>query len=246
LNLTWEMLEGLVKHNGPLKPPLPEAIAAFHAQWDLELSTQAGPEAQVAALSDDIAYVNHDLDDGLRAGLFTAEDLFSVPLAGPLFHEITQRCPQLDLGRMIGEAVRRLITVLINDVVAETQRRIIAASPKSAADIRALPAPVAAFSQPILIELKTLKEFLHIRMYRHERVLQVMRGAQAAIRELFEACLARPALLPADWASACGAPGDARTAHVVCDYIAGMTDRYVADAYARIFSRPLALGAGQT
>ncbi|MGQ0741446.1 MAG: deoxyguanosinetriphosphate triphosphohydrolase [Alphaproteobacteria bacterium] len=241
LNLTWEMLEGLVKHNGPLKPPVPEAIAAFNAQWDLELVSQAGPEAQIAALSDDIAYVNHDLDDGLRAGLFAVEDLFDVPLAGPVFREVWRQHPNLELGRLIGEAVRRLITILINDVAGEARKRIAAAKPESAGDIRALPAPVAAFSEPALGQLKALKEFLYARMYRHERVLLVIRRAQAAVCELFEAYLANPSLLPADWAAACGAPCDPRTARVVCDYMAGMTDSFVADGYARAFNKALSL-----
>jgi dGTPase len=245
LNLTWEMLEGLVKHNGPLtgagKKPLPEAIALFNAQWDLELASQAGLEAQVAALSDDIAYVNHDLDDGLRAGLFVVDDLLAVPLAGPVFHGVLQQHSNLDLGRLIGEAVRELIGILVNDVVAETKRRIAKAKPENAHAVRALAAPLAAFSEPMLRDLKALKSFLNERMYRHERVMQVMGRAQAAVRELFGVLLAKPSLLPADWTQACGAGGDSRTARVVCDYIAGMTDRFVADEYARVFNRDCAI-----
>jgi dGTPase len=245
LNLTWEMLEGLVKHNGPLTgagpKPLPEAIANFNAQWDLELSSQAGLEAQVAALSDDIAYVNHDLDDGLRARLFAVEDLYPVALAGPVFRDVSQQHPHLDLGRLIGEAVRRLITSLVNDVVAETNRRITKDKPKYAHEVRALASPLAAFSEPMLRDLKALKEFLNRRMYRHERVMQVMGRAQTAVRELFVALLADPSLLPADWTETCGAGGDSCTARIVCDYIAGMTDRFVAEEYQRVFHKDCAI-----
>ncbi len=122
LNLTWETLEGLVKHNGPLSAPQPEAISAF--AWDLELSTHAGLEAQIASLSDDIAYVNHDIDDGLRAGLFAAEELLPVPLAGPIFEETSRAHPDIELGRLIGEAVRRIITLMVGDLIEETERRL--------------------------------------------------------------------------------------------------------------------------
>ncbi len=239
LNLTWEMLEGLVKHNGPLigahARPLPEAIARFNAEWDLELASQAGLEAQVAALSDDIAYVNHDLDDGLRAGLFAVEELFPLPLAGPIFRELSRAHPNIDLGRLIGEAVRRLITILVNDVVAEAKHRLAQSKPQNAAEIRALPKPIVAFSEPMLRDLKALKAFLFQHMYRHERVIAVLTRAQGAMRELFAALLADPGLLPPDWTKLCGAPGDARTARTVCDYMAGMTDRFTSLEFRRIF-----------
>jgi dGTPase len=245
LNLTWETLEGLVKHNGPLLRPgedrsvLPEAIADF--AWDLELSTHAGLEAQIASLADDIAYVNHDIDDGLRAGLFTAEDLFPVPLAGPIFKETATANPNLELGRLIGEAVRRLITEMIGDLIRETEGALKARGPAHAADIRAAGAPLAAFSNGLQADVIGLKEFLGRRMYRHERVLDVMRNAQHCLSEVFDALMAAPALLPRDWTDQCGSPGDARTARAVCDYIAGMTDRYLLQEYQRIFHREFPL-----
>ncbi len=245
LNLTWETLEGLVKHNGPLLRPsedrsgLPEAIADF--AWDLELSTHAGLEAQIASLADDIAYVNHDIDDGLRAGLFTAEDLFPVPLAGPIFKETATANPNLELGRLIGEAVRRLITEMIGDLIRETELRLKARRPAHAADIRMAGAALAAFSNGLQAEIVGLKEFLGRRMYRHERVLDVMRNAQHCLSEVFDALMASPALLPRDWTDQCGSPGDARTARAVCDYIAGMTDRYLLQEYQRIFHREFPL-----
>jgi len=245
LNLTWETLEGLVKHNGPLMggaheaARLPEAIAEF--PWDLELSTHAGPEAQIASLSDDIAYVNHDIDDGLRAGLFAADELFSVPLAGPIFKETALRNPDLELGRLIGEAVRRLITSMVGDLIGETKRRIEARNPASAADIRAAGEPVAAFSDGLGKDVVALKDFLLHRMYRHQRVIDVMANAQRCLTEVFDAFMTSPGLLPKDWTDQCGSPGDIRTARAVCDYIAGMTDRYLLQEYQRIFHREFPL-----
>jgi dGTPase len=239
LNLTWECLEGIVKHNGPLlasrdKPgELPEEIIAF--PWDLELHSFAGLEAQIAALADDIAYVSHDIDDGLRAGLFAAEDLFDVPIAGPVFREALRQHPNLELGRLIGESVRRIITLLVSDLIAETDRRLKQHRPASAAEIRHSDAATAAFSATVAERISALKQFLSGRMYRHPRVLKVMRNAQSLLAGLFEALLADPALLPEDWRSRCGAAGDRATARAVCDYVAGMTDPFAAQEYRRIF-----------
>jgi dGTPase len=239
LNLTWETLEGLVKHNGPLLSPgsdradLPEAITTF--PWDLELESHAGPEAQVAALSDDIAYVNHDIDDGLRAGLFAPSDLMNAPLAGTFFREVAEKNPGLELGRHIGEAIRRLIGAMVEDVVAETRRRLDGAAPQSAASIRKLGAPIAAFSEPLLPELLALKDFLFRRMYRHARIAEVMARAQGLLTELFTAYINDPGLLPADWKKSAEDGVNAATARAVCDYIAGMTDAYAQAEYRRIF-----------
>ncbi len=239
LNLTWETLEGLIKHNGPLlahgraRANLPAAIASF--PWDLELESHAGPEAQIAALSDDIAYVNHDIDDGLRAGLFAPEDLYDVPLAGPALRDAAGAHPNLELGRLIGESVRGLIGRLVGDLVVETERRLAAARPASAAQIRALAKPIAAFSDPLYVEVLALKEFLSARMYRHARVLSVMEAAQDLLTQLFGAYMADLALLPADWRAAGGARNDPAAARAVCDYIAGMTDAYAQQEYRRIF-----------
>jgi len=238
LNLTWECLEGLVKHNGPLcttvpGESLPEAIADF--PWDLELSTYAGLEAQLASLSDDIAYVSHDIDDGLRAGLFDLDDLFATALAGPIFHTVHESYPGLELSRLIGEGGRRLISRMISDLVSETRLRLEALDPRSAVEIRAHAAPVAAFSGSLRGELSGLKEFLSRRMYRHPRVLQVMQNAQIVLTNLFNAFTADPSLLPGDWMAQCGGPTDRATARATCDYIAGMTDRFALQEYRRIF-----------
>ena len=239
LNLTWECLEGLVKHNGPLlvdgasRETLPEAIAEF--PWDLELSTHAGLEAQIASLSDDIAYVNHDIDDGLRAGVFETEDLFEAPLAGPIFRAVAEGHPGLERGRLIGEGVRRLISRMVEDVAAETRRGITMRRPENAGDIRHRGEALASFSASTREELAGLKAFLLRRMYRHKRVVDVMQNAQLALTQLFGAFMADSSLLPKDWLVDCGAAGNRVTARRVCDYIAGMTDNYALQEYRRIF-----------
>ena len=235
LNLTWETLEGLVKHNGPLSPPPAGPIASFDARWPLDLKTWPGLEAQIAALADDIAYVNHDIDDGLRAGLFTLQDLKSVPLAGPHVAEALGLYGDIELGRLIGEIVRPLMSALILDLTAETRRRLDAAKPKSAADIRAQKGALAAFSEPMMQNIVALKSFLLAGMYRHPRVMGSMGAAKKVVADLFAAFSADPSLLPADWAKACAVPGDAVTAGVVRDYIAGMTDRFALQEHVRIF-----------
>jgi dGTPase len=241
LNLTWETLEGLVKHNGPLKPPLAAPIASFDARWTLDLGHWPGLEAQIAALADDIAYVNHDIDDGLRAGLFSVTDLAAAPLAGTHVEGVLARYGEIELGRFIGELVRTLMSALIEDLLAETQRRIVKAAPGSAADIRAANKGIAAFSKPMLKEIVALKAFLFERMYRHPRVTEPIARAKSVIVELFAALAADPGLLPPDWAALCGPPDDVATQAVVRDYIAGMTDNYALAEYVRIFHTEIAL-----
>jgi dGTPase len=241
LNLTWETLEGLVKHNGPLKAPLAGPIAGFDARWPLDLSHWPGLEAQVAALADDIAYVNHDIDDGLRAGLFPITDLAEAPLAGAHVEGVLARHRELELGRFIGELVRTLMSALIEDLLAETRRRIAVAAPKSTSDVRLSAGGLASFSEAMLKEIAALKAFLFARMYRHPRVTGPIERAKSVIAELFAALTAEPGLLPADWAALCGRPGDVATQGVVRDYIAGMTDNYALAEYARIFHTEIAL-----
>ncbi len=238
LNLTWETLEGTVKHNGPLvgagKAParaVPETIATFCQSWDLELASFAGPEAQVAALADDIAYNNHDIDDGLRAGLFEAADLDEVPPVGALFAEVRRRYPEADEGRLINEAVRRLIDRMVNDLLAETRARLADAGPRSADDIRGLGAPVVAFSEEMRKNGRALKAFLFERMYRHDKVNRKTLQVQEVVRSLFAHYLANPQALPADWRAGAGAANSRQTARLVADYIAGMTDRFALEAH---------------
>lgn len=246
LNLTWETLEGTVKHNGPLigGPPadeageavdrVPESIAAYCETWDLELAGYAGPEAQVAALADDIAYNNHDIDDGLRAGLFAVADLADLPLVGAMFAEVGQRYPEADEARLINEAVRRLIDRMVNDVLAETRKRLEDAAPVSADDIRRLGAPVVAFSEEMRKNDRALRDFLFGRMYRHDKVNRKTEQVQEVVRALFAHYLAHPEALPADWQAGAGAAGSRRTARVVADYIAGMTDRFALDEHRKL------------
>ncbi len=244
LNLTWETLEGVIKHNGPLIGPhmriedLPVAFRDYEALQSLELHTFAGPEAQVAALADDIAYNNHDIDDGLGADLFSIDDLMQVPLAGDAFRSVMEDYPGLDRHRLIAESIRRLIGVWIEDLVGEFRRRAAAAKPQSAADVRALKAPLAAFSEEIADKQKPLRAFLFERMYRHHKVNRMMSQARRIVRELFELFFSEPETLPQDWRDrVLAAGGDtARKARVVCDYIAGMTDTYAIDEHHRLFN----------
>ena len=241
LNLTWETLEGLVKHNGPLKAPLSAPIASFDLRWPLDVSTWPGLEAQLASLADDIAYVNHDIDDGLRARLFVPEDLGEVPLAGPCVGLLTGTYgSELELGRFIGELVRSLIGALVDDLLSETRRKLDTTKPMSVAAVRACGFPLAAFSDPMQESLSGLKAFLFTRMYRHPRVLGSVERAKTVVSELFKALSGDPSLLPDDWASTCGTANDASTQGVVRDYIAGMTDRFALSEYRRIFHRDVA------
>jgi dGTPase len=246
LNLTWETLEGLVKHNGPLLRPdapwaLPAPISAFDARWPLDLESWPGLEAQLAALADDIAYVNHDIDDALRAGLFSVDDLAAAPLVGRMALEVAGRFPGLELGRFIGELVHRLMGTLIDNLIEETRSRLAAAKVDSTEGLRSLGRPAAAFSSAMLGELSQLKAFLFARMYRHPRVTASLAIAKRVVAELFEALTSDPALLPEDWHAACAGAGDPRTAGVVRDYIAGMTDRFALLEHRRIFHTEITL-----
>ena len=243
LNLTWETLEGLVKHNGPLLgadsgtslADLPYAIRVYSATHDLELSSHAGPEAQIAALADDIAYNNHDIDDGFRAGLFSVEDLLEVPMVGEIFKSVMDSQPGLDDRRLRHESIRRLISLMVSDLVGETTRRLAQTRPESAADIRALETPIAGFSQNMAAHHLALKEFLRQRMYCHHRVNRSMSKARRVVTDLFELFYAEPGLLPQEWQVLCGAPRSDDTARVICDYIAGMTDRFAMEEHKHLF-----------
>ena len=207
LNLTWEVLEGVVKHNGPLlqrdqdTATLPAAIAAYVKTHDLELHTFAGAEAQAAALADDIAYNNHDIDDGLRAELFAVDDLLSLPLVGRVFADVLARYPGLDRPRVSHEAVRHLISLMVEDLLVESERRIAAADPKTVADVRALERPLIAFSPDMQAADRALKDFLRERMYRHPRVNDMTSRAQAVVSDLFRRYTAEPESLAARMAS---------------------------------------------
>ncbi|MBT5414144.1 MAG: deoxyguanosinetriphosphate triphosphohydrolase [Rhodospirillaceae bacterium] len=230
LNLTWETLEGLAKHNGPIAVDAgeaPEALATYLARHDLEVGTWPGPEAQIAALADDIAYNNHDLDDGLRAGLFEPEDLADLPLVGDAFATVADLYPDIERPRMIHEAVRRLIHALVEDLVAETKRRAAAAAPRDVVAVRSLGRPLAGFSSAMTAKNKAIKDFLYDRMYRHPRVTDETDRAAMVVRDLFTLYLSQPNRLPPDWREeAADAPDTRAVARIVGDYIAGMTDRF--------------------
>jgi dGTPase len=246
LNLTWEALEGIAKHNGPLLPAadaprdgLHGFIAAYDARHPLDLHGHAGAEAQVAALSDDIAYNNHDLDDGLRAGLFTEAEARTLPIVARAFDAAAADWPGIEPVRLRFEALRRVFGWMVDDVVAESRRRIEAAAPASAEDIRRLDAPVVAFSEPMLAEIDEMRRFLMRRMYRHWRVARMRVKAGQVVRDLFAAFLANPGLLPDDWAAAARGGDERARARVVADYIAGMTDRLALQEH-RVLTDPMA------
>lgn len=245
LNLTWETLEGIVKHNGPLTTKagdpagkyrtqgLPEAIRRYNAQQDLELWSHASAEAQAAALADDIAYDAHDIDDGLRAGLFTLDDVATVPVVGDIIRAIRKDYPRLEQDRLVHELVRRLIGVMVEDVIEETGRRLAAAKPQSVAEVRHAERAVVGFSPAMAESDAAIKGFLYPRMYRHERVSRVMKDAEKVVRDLFEHYRATPADMPGEWAA--GADEHARL-RSIADFIGGMTDRYALVEHARLFA----------
>ena len=241
LNLTWETLEGAVKHNGPLLKEgrtlsqLPAAIVEYCQDHDLELDGHAGPEAQVAALSDDIAYNNHDIDDGLRAGLFEIADLRDLPLVGEMFSIVSQKYPGIDQGRLIHEAVRRVINAMVEDVLIETRRRLKDAALGSVADIRALGRPVVAFSEHMAATDRTVKAFLYKRMYEHWRLNRSHSKARRVVADLFGLLFAEPNCLPSPWRERAELAGPHARARLVADYIAGMTDRFALDEHRRLF-----------
>ncbi|MFQ6775607.1 deoxyguanosinetriphosphate triphosphohydrolase [Cereibacter sphaeroides] len=235
LNLTWESLEGIAKHNGPVEGPLPYALAEANAQWDLELHTYASAEAQVAAIADDVAYSHHDLHDGLRSGLFTEADLMELPVTAPAFEEVDALYPGLEPMRRRHEALRRVFGRMVEDVIAVAQGRLEAAQPKSVEEIRQMGATVIRFSKPLYQELKVIRSFLFHRMYRAPSVMRERAKVTAVVNELFPLFMARPELLPQEWRRDVEAAADETTlARIVADYVAGMTDRFALQEHARL------------
>ena len=247
LNLAWETLEGLVKHNGPLldiagepvgryrEKGVPGAILDYTRLQDLGLTSHAGGEAQAAAIADDIAYNAHDLDDGLRAGLFAIDDLRGVPFLSDLLVEVDSRYPGLEASRRIHELVRRVITRFVEDVVAEGERRIAELGPRQADDIRAAGVAVVAFSSACQEADAAIKAFLRPHMYFHPRLLAVRGDAERVVEELFRRFMAEPTAMPAEWQAGLQGAEEARLARRVADYIAGMTDRYALLEHRRLF-----------
>ena len=235
LNLTWETLEGIAKHNGPVPQPHPHALSAYDLRHDLELSTHASAEAQVAALSDDVAYNNHDLHDGLRAGLFSEADIADLPIVGEAFDAVDRLYPDLDPKRRRHEALRRVFGVMVSDVI-ETSRTLLAQSGAgSAQDIRDLGTPVVRFSPALWAQLKEIRAFLFSRMYRAPSVMVQRAEAARIVEELFPLFLTDPALMPADWrADVAAARDEIALARIVADYIAGMTDLFATQEHKRL------------
>ena len=239
LNLTWETLEGVIKHNGPvadkLSKPSWRAIGEFDEQYDLRLSTWASAEAQVAALADDIAYNNHDVDDGVQAGLFHLKELLDVPLIGPHLQSAFRDYPDCDQHIIRLEAVRRMIGAMVDDVMAETRRRAEEGAVRSAEDVRLLDHALVAFSRDMVEDLSALREFLMERMYRHWRVNRTRSQARRILAEMFQLFMNEPDVLPAEWYALAQKRDEAGRARVVCDYVAGMTDRFAIEEHRRLF-----------
>ncbi|VDC30207.1 deoxyguanosinetriphosphate triphosphohydrolase [Pseudogemmobacter humi] len=257
LNLTWETLEGIAKHNGPVIGPnadpkhahdpedLPYALAEVNAAWDLELSTHASAEAQVAAIADDVAYSHHDLHDGLRSGLFDETDLMDLPVAGPAFEEVDRLYPGLEKMRRRHEALRRVFGRMVEDVIHVAQNRLAAAQPQSVDEIRHMGTTIIRFSKPLYQELKAVRSFLFHRMYRAPSVMEVRAKVTGVMDALFPLFMEQPALLPPEWhEDVARAEDETALARVVADYVAGMTDRFAIQEHARLFDcAPVTEGA---
>jgi len=238
LNLTWETLEGLAKHNGPLTESdnAVAKVARALASWQsLELDTWPSAEAQAAALADDIAYVSHDIDDGLRADLISLADLEGQPLVGPAIAGTPPIAGDDAGGRRVYELTRRMITVMIANVVAETRARLRALNPRAPNDIRRSGQATVAFSSGMAADIARLKAFLFERVYRHERVMRVMTGAEQIVRDLFQRYLAEPQAMQEAWYKAAVGLDERRRARLIADFVAGMTDRYAIAEHRRLF-----------
>ncbi|MEI4233073.1 deoxyguanosinetriphosphate triphosphohydrolase [Roseovarius sp. D22-M7] len=235
LNLTWETLEGLAKHNGPITGALPYALAQYNARHDLELDTHAGAEAQVAALSDDIAYNNHDLHDGLRAGLFTDDEIAGLPIVGDCLAEVDRLHPGLDHKRRRHEALRRVFGAMVGDVIAQSRDTLAEIEPRTVEDIRRAGTPVIRFSPALWHDLQAIRRFLYTRMYRAPSVNEMRARVHRVVSDLFPFYMGAPQHLPDEWRSdVAQASDETALARLVSDYIAGMTDRFALQSHARL------------
>jgi len=233
LNLTWEMLEGLAKHNGPVLSP-GWALAELDAAYPLELATWPSLEAQVAAISDDIAYDNHDIDDGLRAGFLTLDELLEQPFVAAEWRQVEAKFPGAPRDRQLRELVRSQIGLMVNDVIEETRRRTQGMA--SVADVRAAGRVSATFSEGLEGEERKLKRFMYDKLYYHPQQIATAEKARAVTGELFAAFAQQPDLMNDGWRDTLPNQEPQRSRHIA-DYIAGMTDRYAMDSHARIFGR---------
>lgn len=242
MNLTWETLEGIAKHNGPLTGKLargnkdvPLAIAEYNAQHDLELHTFASAEAQAASLADDIAYNNHDIEDGIRAGFFTLDDLRVVPSINAIIEEVDQRYSMLDERRRIHEVIRRMVNVMVDDLITQAQANIATHKVHSVEEVRALKTPLIHFSREMEASNAILKDFLMKRMYRHYKVNRMASKARRMVKDLFCFFHCEPECLPTEWRVLAEGASTEITARLVCDFVAGMTDRFAMQEYQRVF-----------
>ncbi|MEP1588503.1 MAG: deoxyguanosinetriphosphate triphosphohydrolase [Tateyamaria sp.] len=237
LNLTWETLEGIAKHNGPVVGELPFALAEYDTEHDLELSTHASAEAQAAALSDDIAYNNHDLHDGLRAGLLDEAEVASLPIADAAYAQVDAEYPGLDPMRRRHEALRHVFGVMVADVIETSRSHLADSGAQSVEDIRHLGRSVIRFSDAVWADLQVIRKYLFTNMYRAPSVMEKRAEVTKVVEDLFPALLARPELLPESWQDAVvAAQGDKTTlARLTADYIAGMTDRFALQEHDRLF-----------
>jgi dGTPase len=250
LNLSWETLEGLVKHNGPLADaggeglngPVPDTIRHFNELFDLGLSQHAGVEAQCAALADDIAYDAHDIDDGLRAGLLTLEMLEDVPLAARILGAVRGEYPHLDAVRAAHELVRRQITAMVEDAIATSAAMLQSLRPASADAVREAGQTVVRFSDAMAMEEKVLKAFLYRNLYRNPQVMAVREKADTVVRDLFAAYIADPASMPEGWRDTLSRAEPKVRARHVADFLAGMTDTYALKEHRRLFDHTPDLG----
>ena len=245
LNLSWETLEGIVKHNGPLidasgasigkyaDDGLPHAIQVYSKNHDLMLNTYASIEAQSAAIADDIAYNAHDIDDGLREGVFALDDLKDVPLVGDILKEVRELYPKLDTTRTTHEIVRRLITVMIEDVILTAQSNINTLGVRSADDVRHADRMIVTFSPDMVMADRGIKAFLFEHMYRTPKVLAVRDNAEVIVSNLFDRYLNDPKLMANEWGETL--PRADVLPRLVCDYVAGMTDRFALQEHRRLF-----------
>lgn len=232
LNLSWDMLEGLAKHNGPISSPT-WAMAELDALYPLELMSWSSLEAQVAAIADDIAYDNHDIDDGLRAGMLSLDQICEVPLVAEGWARVRARYPDIDESRLLRELIRDQIGLMVNDVIETSRAAIAASGVESVADVRAAGRRLVGFSEVLAKREKALSRFMYANLYLHESQRAEAARARVIVSDLFAAYRADPALMGEAWHHGVSETEPQRSRYI-CDYIAGMTDRYAERQYELI------------